>query len=281
MTAPVSPSLPTVRGPGVHGSGVVRLVASDVDGTLLDHHGVLPAQRADAVTALTAAGIPLVLATGKLWTSVRSLTDRLALPGPHVACNGSVVFDADGQVLSTSLLDADVADEVAAVLARRDIPHALYLEDGSLVTARLDAAHDVLPVLGEPLPSVAGRDGRGVLKVLAILGPDDEGDLRTLASDAARVQRTGPRFLEWNAPDADKATGLATVVELLGLRLSDVLAVGDAENDVPMLRAAGLGVAVADASAAALAAADRVLTLDLADLLHELTEAHLSSVSRA
>jgi len=256
---------------------VIRLVASDVDGTLLDHHGVLPPARAEAVEALRDAGIPLVLATGKLWTSVRTLTDRLALPGPHVACNGSVVFDADGRLLQTTLLDTDVADEVAAVLAQRGIAHALYLEDGSLVTARLDAAHDVLPVLGEPLPSVSRRDGRGVLKVLAILGPDDEGDLRTLASDAARVQRTGPRFLEWNALHADKATGLATVTQLLGVDMADVLAVGDAENDVPMLRAAGVGVAVAGASASAQAAADRILTLDLADLLLELAATPLVS----
>ena len=253
---------------------MIRLVASDVDGTLLDHHGVLPPARADAVRALSAAGIPLVLATGKLWTSVRALTDLLDLPGPHVACNGSVVFDADGRLIRTSLLDAGVADEVAAVLAARRIPHALYLEDGSLVTARLDAAHDVLPVLGEPLPTVAGRSGRGVLKVLAILGPDDEGELRTLAADVARVQRTGPRFLEWNAADADKATGLASVTELLGIPMGDVLAVGDAENDVPMLRAAGIGVAVVGASPAASGAADRTLTLDLADLLLELSATH-------
>jgi 5-amino-6-(5-phospho-D-ribitylamino)uracil phosphatase len=246
---------------------VIRLVASDVDGTLLDHHGVLPPPRAAAVRALTAAGVPLVLATGKLWTSVRWLIDDLALAGPHVACNGSVVFDAEGRILHTTLLDGAVVDEVTAVLRARRIPHAVYLEDGTLVTDAVVAAHDVLPVLGEPLPIVGQRDGRGVLKVLAILPPDAEDGLRSLAGDVAHVQRTGPRFLEWNAAGADKATGLATVCALLGIPLSDVLAVGDAENDVPMLHAAGLGVAVSDASPTARAAADRTLTSDLADLL--------------
>lgn len=256
---------------------MVRLVASDVDGTLLDHFGVLPPARADGVAALRDAGVPVVLATGKLWTSVRPLTDRLDLPGPHVACNGSVVFDATGRLLHTTLLADGVADEVAGVLADRDIPHALYLEDGSLVTARLDATHDVLPVLGEPLPTVAGRDGRGVIKVLAFLGPDDEAGLRDLASDSASVQRTGPRFLEWNAPGADKATGLATVIGLLGVDMADVMAIGDAENDVPMLRAAGLGVAVAGASAVAMAAADRTLTHDLAELFQQVATASRSA----
>jgi Cof subfamily protein (haloacid dehalogenase superfamily) len=250
---------------------VIRLVASDVDGTLLDHHGRLPAGRAAAVRRLTAAGIPMVLATGKLWTSVRTLVDDLRLAGPHIACNGSVVFDADGRVLERTVLSAEVADEVLAVLRARSVVHALYLADGTIVTDRLDPAHDVLPLLGEPLPVVGSRDGREVLKVLAILPAEAEGALRGVARTHAHVQRTGPRFLEWNAPGADKATGLATVAALLGVPLTEVLAVGDAENDVPMLIAAGVGVAVAGASPAARAAADRTLTGDLDELLDELS----------
>ena len=78
MHAPRGPAHPCHR--PIDASVVIRLVASDVDGTLLDHHGVLPPARADAVRELSAAGIPLVLATGKLWTSVRALTDLLDLP---------------------------------------------------------------------------------------------------------------------------------------------------------------------------------------------------------
>jgi Cof subfamily protein (haloacid dehalogenase superfamily) len=248
---------------------VIRLVASDVDGTLLDHRGQLPAARAAAARRLTASGIPLVLATGKLWTSVRTLVDDLGLVGPHVACNGSVVFAGDGRVLHRTLLDGVAADEITATLRARGVVHAVYLEDGTIITDRIDPAHDVLPVLGEPMPVVSARETRGVIKVLAILPPESEGDLRGLAADVARVQRTGSRFLEWNAPTADKATGLEVVAAQLGVALSDVLAVGDAENDVPMLRAAGIGIAVTDASPAARAAADRVLTTDVADLLDD------------
>jgi len=260
---------------------VIRLVASDVDGTLLDHHGHLPDDRAAAVVRLVAAGIPLVLATGKLWTSVRTLVDRLGLVGPHVACNGSVVFTGDGRILHRELLDSDVADTIIATLRARRVVHAVYLEDGSIVTDRIDPAHHVLPLLGEPSPVLDARAGRGVIKVLAILPVETEGDLRELAPGVARVQRTGPRFLEWNAPGADKATGLAVVAEQLGVSLDDVLAVGDAENDVPMLRAAGVGVAVVGASPAALAAADRVLRVDLSDLLDEIASGYRTPAGTA
>lgn len=254
---------------------MIRLVATDVDGTLLDHHGVLPPARAEAGRRLLAAGLPIVLATGELWTSVRGLVTELGLVGPHVACNGSVVFDADGDVLARTLLDGAVADEVIGVLRTHRIVHAAYLEDGSLVTDRIDAAHDVLPLLGEPLPTVGEPDGRGVIKVLAIVPAEADAALRPVAAGSARVQRTGPRFLEWNAAGVDKASGLAMVAGMLGVELDEVLAVGDAENDVPMLRAAGVGVAVADASPAARDAADRVLEDDLADLFDALAREHL------
>jgi len=251
---------------------VIRLVATDVDGTLLDHHGVLPGPRAEAVRALAAARIPVVLATGKLWTSVATLIAALGLDGPHVACNGSVVFSGDGTVLARHLLDGDLADEVVARLQAQGIPHAVYLEDGTIVTDEVLPAHDVLPMLGEPTPLAAPRDGRAVLKVLAMLGPEDEGDLRSVGAGSAQVQRTGPRFLEWNAPGVDKSTGLRMVTRMLGVDLADVVAIGDAENDVPMLRIAGLGLAVADASPAAVAAAHHRLTGDLADLLRAIAD---------
>jgi 5-amino-6-(5-phospho-D-ribitylamino)uracil phosphatase len=252
---------------------LIRLVACDVDGTLLDHDGTLPAARADAALALTRAGLPIVLATGKLWSSVAGLIDRLELPGPHVTCNGSVVIAPDGTRHAEHLLDAALADEVVATLRHRALPYAVYLADGSLISHEVATAHDVLPLLGEPLPTVAGREGRGVIKVLAMVTEEAEGDLRELGTDLARVQRTNPRFLEWNARAADKATGLAVVCELLGVPLSSVVAIGDAENDVPMLRAAGCGVAVTEASAAAIAAADRHLDVDVAAFLRELTPA--------
>ena len=252
---------------------LIRLLACDVDGTLLDHEGVLPPARADAALALTRAGVPIVLATGKLWTSVAGLIEQLELPGPHVTCNGSVVIAPDGTRHAEHLLDAELADEVVATLRDRGLPYAVYLADGNLISHAVVPAHDVLPLLGEPLPTVAGREGRGVIKVLAMVTEEREGDLRGLGTDVARVQRTNPRFLEWNARDADKATGLTVVCGLLGVPLSAVAAVGDAENDVPMLRAAGLGVAVAEASAAAVAAADRHLDVDVAVFLRELVPA--------
>jgi len=252
---------------------LIRLVATDVDGTLIGHDGVLPPDRRAAVGRLRDAGIGVVLATGKTWPSIRPLWDELELPGPHVACNGAAVVDAQGQLLASTPLDDAVAHEVVDALVARRIPHATYLDDGTLVTSQLVPELDVLVELGEPAPVEGELDGRRALKVLSVLAEPDEGDLRRLAAGDARIQRTSHRFLEWNHPDADKAHGLRFVVERLGIDIEEVVAIGDAENDVPMLRYAGTGVAVSAASDAALAGADLHLTTDLATYLTELATA--------
>lgn len=252
---------------------MIRLVATDVDGTLIDHQGELPDARRRAVHRLVAAGIPVVLATGKIWPSIRGLWTELELPGPHVTCNGAAVVGADGTIHAISPLDEAVADEVAERLRRAGVPYATYLEDGTIVAPAPSPALDILAALGEPAPVVGGRDGRQILKVLAVVGPDDEGELRAVAADDARVQRTSHRFLEWNGAGVDKATGLRTATRVLGVDLTEVVAIGDAENDLPMLLAAGLGVAVQEASAPAIEAADLHLWGDLTGYLDELAAA--------
>ena len=252
---------------------MIRLIATDVDGTLIGHDTVLPDARRDAVRELTAAGVPLIMATGKIWPSIRGLWELLELPGPHVTCNGAAVVTSDGAVHLLEPLDDAITDEVAEVLAARHVPYALYLEDGTLVTSELFAAHDVITELGEPTPTVEDRDGRRALKVLSIVDEGDEGDLLHLAVDSARIQRSGHRFLEWNSLTVDKGTGVRFAAAMLGIELAETVAVGDAHNDVPMLLAAGTGVAVAGAGPAAIAAADIHLSGDLSDFLREVTRA--------
>jgi len=257
-----------VSAPQYPGPARIQLVATDVDGTLLGPDHRIPAPRARAVRRLQEAGIPVILATGKIWTSIRPIWEQLELSGPHVTCNGAAVVAGTGQVIARAPLATDIATELVAELCRRRVAHALYLDDGSLITSNRVAALDIITEMGEPEPTVAGIDGRRVLKVLAVVGEAEEGDLRGFATAAdALTQRTGPRFLEWNAPNTQKATGLRVAAKHLGIDLASVVAIGDAENDIPMLRTAGCGVAVADASSVARGAADLVLRDDLAGYL--------------
>lgn len=247
----------------------VGLVAVDVDGTLLERDASLPAARAASFERLVAR-VPTMLATGKTAPSITGLVHRHGPVGPHAICNGAALLHADDRIEVLAALANDVVEEVLDVLRSHDVAAACYLADGSVVAPAPDPRFAAITELGEPAPEVAAVDGRTVLKVLAVLDEADEGGTRSLAADRARVQRTGPSFLEWNAPDASKGRAVATVADRHGVPMAAVVAVGDSENDVTMLAAAGWGVAVADSSAAAVAAADEHLDADVGTLFDRL-----------
>lgn len=247
-----------------------RLVVLDVDGTLVDPGAVLDDGRVEALAALRADGTAISLATGKIWHSIDDVTARLELPGPHACCNGAAIV-VDGAPIEFVAMDPAVAEEVATGLADAGVPFAWYLADGDIVTTHLDPAFTRVTDLGEAAPRVAEVDGRPILKVLSVVENDAEGDLRRLAAGRASIQRTGQYFLEWQSPGVDKGTAVERIASRLGLGWDAVVAVGDAENDVPMLLRAGLGVAVGSAAPVAVAAADRHLAeVDLTDFLRSL-----------
>lgn len=266
MTTNDPPARPTTEPPGR-----VGLVVLDVDGTLVDRDLSMPDQRVEALDRLRRA-VPTVLSTGRTAPSITGLLDRFTLPGPHAICNGAALVHGPDDIELLAGLDGDVADEVAAELTRRGVAFANYLADGTIHATTPDPRFAAFTTLGEPEPWIGDRGDAPVLKVLSVLEQHEEGDLRDLAADRARVQRTGPSFLEWNAPTASKGAAVREVAARLEVDPARVVAVGDSENDVSMLEAAYWGVAVADSSPAAVAAADIQLGGDVADLFRQLVE---------
>ena len=241
----------------------LRAVVLDLDGTLLDSEHGLGEQRIAAVQELQRAGLEVLLATGKIWPSIAWISDRLHLDGPHVTCNGGAIVTADGRLLHTFPLQHEAVHLIGAQLTRRKIPHALFLDDGAVVTPTRGPELDIVGLMGEPDPTEDDVGDRRTLKILGIVAEREEDGIRAAARDRAHVQRTGPRFLEWTAPGVDKGAGVRLATEALGCSTTDVIAIGDAENDVPMLQVAGLSVAVAGASAPAVAASAIHLEQDL------------------
>jgi Cof subfamily protein (haloacid dehalogenase superfamily) len=250
-----------------------RLIATDLDGTLLDSAGhVSPRSRA-ALDACWAAGIPVVGVTGRgprLLDSVRAaLSDR----GIAVLAQGGYVVDLErDEVLRTIGLPRAQAQ---AVIDR------IEAVAGDLSVAVEDAAEQALARRQSPLRVQQGFDWPypepsqvlpkhevlppgAVLKVFlrsATLGQDELLALARGAVDPAEAELThaGLGFIEVLPPGITKATGLAVALERYGVGFGDVLVFGDMPNDVPMLRAVadagGRTVAVANAHPAVRAAA--------------------------
>ncbi|GGX83713.1 HAD family hydrolase [Streptomyces fructofermentans] len=245
-------------------AGPPGLVATDLDGTLLRSDGTLSRRTADALAAAEAAGIRLVLVTGRPPRSLPSLHSGI---GRYFAitANGAAVYAPDGTAVRLSPFPADsVAGLVSRV--RAAVPGVTFAfeyasafghEPGYPAWSYGESA--VEPV-GTADQLLARSPGRPVFKVLAHhpdLGLHDFHARASLGAgtDAETTHSTGLALVEFSAPGVTKASALTAWSAGLGIHPDDIAAFGDMPNDLPMLRAVGRSYAMANADPEVRAAA--------------------------
>lgn len=241
------------------------LVASDLDGTLLDADGTLTARTRRALAAVHEAGVPVVLATGRPTRFTREVARELGIAVPVVCSNGAVIYDPAGdRVLSSRTLTPTLVRELAHAL-RVQVPGVTFAAESPWVfgceprfaeTSEWPLPADVIVdahawVDGQPIAKLLVRhDVLTTEELAAAAGPVLDGQVGVTFSTGS--------LIELGAVGVDKSTGLAEVSAALGADAEDSIAFGDMPNDVAMLQWAGHGVAVANAHAQVLAVADAV-----------------------
>lgn len=249
-----------------------RLVATDVDGTLLGPDDEVPARATAVIGRLVAAGVGFVLVTGRPPRWIPPVLAQLGLGRFAVCANGAVLYDAvEDRVIWSQALAADALAELAAAVAE-------VLPTSGLAVERVGAGAFDDPTSGfvaEPAYRHAWPDSDNhiahrselvsapAVKMLvrcAELSSDAMvAALEPVVGDAADLTFSHPRGLvELSSPGVTKATGLAEVAQRLGVTATDVVAFGDMPNDLEMLRWAGHGVAMGNAHPALLEIADEV-----------------------
>jgi Cof subfamily protein (haloacid dehalogenase superfamily) len=239
-----------------------RLVASDIDGTLITSERTLSPRTLDVLSQVP---IPVVVVTGRPLRWLAQLYDQLPAPLPAVCANGAVIYDPHtDEVLRASPLPVELLLEVTKTLrdAVPDISLAVEVEDGRAFlhedtwTIRWEHDHRVRVIASpEELTSVPA------VKLLArssTADPDDFLELisRTLGDQAEATRSSSSALVEISAGGVTKAAGLAWYCERAGITADQVVAFGDMPNDIPLLSWAGRGVAVGNAHPALRAVAD-------------------------
>jgi len=268
-----------------------RLIALDVDGTLLDPAHTLRPRVAAAVRAAQAAGATVTLATGKLFASVRPLLAELDLAGPQIVLNGAATLDSrTGDTLRFRPLAEHARRRILALVRAAD-PGVLISQFGR-DAIYMDRRHPRVGIFdeygeGPPLfvPDLMTTPLPPAAKILLHHEPERLARLRArLAADVPDgvvMTTTSPEFLEFFDESAGKGLALAALRDALGLPRQAVLAIGDGENDIPMFREAGTAVAMGNASPVVRAAAARTAPSNdedgLAVILEDLLRAPASA----
>ncbi|SMC26285.1 hypothetical protein SAMN02745857_02441 [Andreprevotia lacus DSM 23236] len=222
-----------------------KVIASDLDGTLLDANHAVDAYTAETLQTLEAQGLRFIIATGRHYLDVRGIREVLGIRAYLITSNGARVHDPDNQLVHAENLEPEFARALCQPEFAAGTRLNIYTDDDWLI----DAEDEWLAGLHQDsgftyqVSDVAGHSGEGVAKVLYIadheylLGLEER--IRERFGDELYITFSMPDCLEVMAPTVSKGHALTVVLGELGIAADDCVAFGDGLNDLEMLQTAG------------------------------------------
>jgi Cof subfamily protein (haloacid dehalogenase superfamily) len=247
----------------------IRLIALDIDGTLVGDDLIIGPRTRAAVRAAMDRDVAVSLVTGRMVSSAQRFAEELGLTGPIIGYQGGLARAMpapDSRRLGRLLVHTPIAAETARAVVHWTREHGLdphlnHLERFILRAddPRADDYSDFMGARAELVPDLEASIRHPITKVLAVGEPPLPTELAPLARDAflgtADVTISHPRFLEFVAPGVSKGRAIRWLARRLGVALGATLAIGDQCNDLEMIAEVGHGAAMPTAPAEVLAVA--------------------------
>lgn len=246
---------------------MIKLFAFDIDGTLLDNNSNLPYSSIDAIKKLEDAGIKVVLASGRVFSSVKHIQKLFGITGPIVSTNGSLIsFDGE-QIYKSYYIDSELLDKLYEFCIDHKLDFHFYDEDNYYSNRlnldrikHLKIENDFgmnyqvdLIIKNDPVSYLKSL-GKKAVK-FQVSGIDEKDKPREYFidllvgqfGDDLYITASGDHLIEIGNKNTTKWTSIEKICEKLGIYNSEVAAIGDAYNDIPMVNGAEIGFAMRNA----------------------------------
>lgn len=255
----------------------IRLIAFDLDGTMLDDNKELTAENLSALKEAAERGVVLVPATGRIYPAIPDFLKNLSFIRYYILTNGAYVYDSlEDKVIHRGEISSELSLRCIRYMDSLPVIYDCYQDSkGYMTESMYNAAEKFFPDqphmlemvkrLRKPVPDLyeyLKSNGKGVQKLQMFFMEEDMGlrekQLETFSEVFPELVATSSvkNNIEINSVNAGKGKALNVLAQRLGINIEDTVAFGDGTNDIEMLKAAGCGVAMENASAQVKAAAD-------------------------
>lgn len=278
-----------------------KLIALDVDGTLLHSDGTLSHKNVTALKNGDVGGLYLVINSGRTFYELPEQIRTCGCFSFFIFSNGAGIADRNGQILSATYIDHDISEEILRILSNCDVMVEIY-RHGRPYTERKNLSEEAWAAFGveSTYRPVLRQTRRGVpdlkafyqeepesVEMIHVFFRDPEERLACFSRigkmPGVKLTTSMKNNMEIFSAHADKGEALNRLALLLGVKPERIIAMGDSRNDIPMIRFAGDGVAVGNACEELKQEANRIVCTNDEDaaafvIMQALAENHLSKL---
>ncbi|GGF60653.1 5-amino-6-(5-phospho-D-ribitylamino)uracil phosphatase YcsE [Paenibacillus albidus] len=239
-----------------------RLLALDMDGTLLNDEQIVTPKTVQWIQKAVDAGVHVCLSTGRSFITALPYAEQLGLETPMVTVNGSEVWRAPHELYRRSLMDPVLVKQMYDLARHYDIWFWAYSTEAVHKQANWDGETE-----GREWLKFGYHTEDDEIRHQLLLQLQDMGGLE--------ITNSSPYNLEINPQGVNKAAGIKEVCQLLGINMSEVVAVGDSLNDLAVIQQAGLGVAMGNAQDTVKQEADQIVASNNEDGIAEVIQKYI------
>ncbi|MEE3350636.1 MAG: Cof-type HAD-IIB family hydrolase [Candidatus Gastranaerophilaceae bacterium] len=234
---------------------MIKMVATDIDGTILNWDFEFSPEVIECVKKLTKNGIKVVLVTGRMHRAALKLAQKLELETPIVSYQGGLIKEQSGKTLYEKTMDVNRAKEVIKWAKENNVHINLYMDDvlyveNDNIAVKRYTGERYIPY---EVCNFDGLEIKNVNKILAIDFDDAEkvtgwvNYLRQKMPELYIVKST-PYFCEISNPEAKKSCAVEFLSNYYGIKKEEILTIGDQNNDIELLKSGGVAVAMGNAT---------------------------------
>lgn len=259
---------------------MIKLFAFDLDGTTLDSNSNIDYRTIKALKKLDENGIKFIFSTGRVATSAQYIMEKTGLDNPIIGNNGSIIYLNKSNILNTHHLDMDTLIELQNYARENKLYYHFYdadtfysesLDLNKINHLKLDTSYGMnyqvnLNVNRDPIKQITEK-GNKALKIQMVIDPHINeltsnqvmNHLKDIYSEKLYITTCGENIIEVMVKEVSKWKGVLEIADFFGIEKDEIAAIGDQDNDLPMIEGARYGFAMGNSIEKVKQAADFIV----------------------